>query len=111
MIVLRALGPQKSISHGSQGPTSTSPTMHEDATRGTTSSLPSGSTGMGDSQVPTSSLAREASTRGSAPEGGDGPTNTPECPIRHSTPDYWRTGTGRLPTQQDASRNCNGDLT
>ena len=29
MTALRALGPQKSFSHGSQGPTSTSPTIHQ----------------------------------------------------------------------------------
>ena len=36
---------------------------------------------MGDSQLPTSSSAREASTRGSAPEAGDGLTNTPQGPV------------------------------
>ncbi|KAG0573855.1 hypothetical protein KC19_VG215400 [Ceratodon purpureus] len=79
MIALRALGPQKTNSNGSEGPTSTTAPSLQGGTIRSSSSLPSGSTGMGDSFLPTSSGTRQASTRGSAPEDGEGLRSAPEC--------------------------------
>ncbi|KAG0597165.1 hypothetical protein M758_UG317100 [Ceratodon purpureus] len=81
MAAVRALRPRKSNSIGSEGPMSTALHNGQEGTFRSTSSIPSGSTGMGESILPTSSSAREASTRGSAPEQGGGQRCIPEFNI------------------------------
>ncbi|KAG0588034.1 hypothetical protein KC19_2G210300 [Ceratodon purpureus] len=95
MAALRTLGSQKSSSHGSQGPTSTSTPRNQALPYMGTTSIPSGGSGMEESALRASSSARHASTRGSAPDARYEEDDTPLGENGLTTPEYNRRHTSR----------------
>ncbi|KAG0596126.1 hypothetical protein M758_UG226500 [Ceratodon purpureus] len=105
MAALRALGSQKSSSHGSQGPASTSTPRSQALPYRCTSSIPSGGSGMEDSALKASTSARDASTRGSAPESFYEQDDTQAEQNGLMTPEYTQRHTSRIRVNAESNRS------